>query len=155
MSDALVLDVVLAGVAALSAGFAAWQAYEARRSRVEARSAAEDSTRMVAALEAQAVAQQELVKQGATGDWSPLEHRDGDLYVTMNTSGRGLRVFQIVAEPEAASSLVRSRAELPVLVPNGGQLQLLISRRFGLSVESVKLTWVTGKTEIGEIVFYL
>lgn len=149
MEDAgFVVSIALAVISLISAGFAAWQAYEARQSRLQAQSAAADSVRMVAAMEAQAEAQQEIARQGVPGDWSPLKQRDGQLYVTRNTSGRTLTVHRIDAEPKNTPGLVMSRAPLPVTVRNGGELRLLIRSRHALHVRSVKLLWSDGENEV-------
>lgn len=144
------MNIILASISLIAAGFAGWQAFEARRSRIDAKDAEGTSLRIAAALEMQAAAQDALVKQSTVGDWSPLENVEGMLFKTFNTSGKALTVVSISTVPEHASPLVHSRTRLPAIVVQGGTLRLIVTSRLGLSVSDVIIHWTDEKKNPGE-----
>lgn len=87
----LVVNIVLAFIAAVAAGIAVWQASEARKSRVKADAAVEEARRAADASERQAAAAERAVELQEKANRRPawrVAHINNDLFAVVNESGR-------------------------------------------------------------------
>ncbi len=145
------LAATVGALVAVASAVAAWvSSVRAKKDRVRAEQAKAESLALtrqfVAAAESQAESQRIMASrvEGAVprvSRWSEARNVKGRLYSVRNLGDHEVQVLSVSTVPAEASELLTVRTPVPGPVPPGGELRFFALARWGLSIQSITVSW--------------